>query len=290
MLRAFYLWYLVRDVRTIEAARRRAGVPRLSEVDLHAYKRSDTLFVLSSGASINDISEERWAGIAKHDSAGFNFWLVHPFVPTYYFLEVITRSDASGAFEPFVSIANERAAAYRRVPKIAMELWKRGEQTLPHFSAEFRRNMYAAYNLPLPARTEEELVQGLRYLASRGWLQPEPRFSALLKYAASLTTMLIFALKLGYRRVVLCGTDLRHSDYFYHDAARYPVWANFNRPTSDTTVHATELDFAWHVPVSRAVYVMNRELLKPAGIALYIENTNSALYPALPIAGPDLFT
>ena len=83
LLRAYYVWYIARDVRAIEAARRRAGVPRLTEVDLHTYKRSDTLIVLGSGASINDISPERWKAIARHDSVGFNFWPIHPFVPTY---------------------------------------------------------------------------------------------------------------------------------------------------------------------------------------------------------------
>src|SRR5438105_10010101 len=122
LLRIFYFWYIARDIRATETARRRSGVRRLNEVDLHAYKRSNTLFVLGSGASVNEISPERWKVIARHDSVGFNFWLVHPFVPTYYFLEVIRRADSPEAFDPFVTIANERAADYRDVPKIAMEL------------------------------------------------------------------------------------------------------------------------------------------------------------------------
>src|SRR5271166_450448 len=58
-----------------------AGLPLLESVDLTRMRSSDTLFILGSAQSINQISAERWEIIGKHDSVGINFWPVHSFVP-----------------------------------------------------------------------------------------------------------------------------------------------------------------------------------------------------------------
>ena len=50
---------------------------------LGAKRKSDTLFVLGSGASIHDLNETEWAAIAAADSVGFNNWSLHPFIPTF---------------------------------------------------------------------------------------------------------------------------------------------------------------------------------------------------------------
>ena len=59
----------------------RTGLPVLETLDLSQIKTSDTVFVLGSGWSINEITEQRWKVIGRHDTIALNFWLVHPFVP-----------------------------------------------------------------------------------------------------------------------------------------------------------------------------------------------------------------
>ena len=287
-LRAFYLLYRYRNLPAADAARRRARVPLLSDCDLAAHKRSDTLFVLGGGTSINAITAERWQGIAAHDSLGLNWWLIHPFVPTFYMLEVVTEEAFPEGFRRYIEIANRRAPDYAGTVKIAMELDKPGTQSIAHVSPEFRRNLYAAYNLPAPARTEQEFARALRYLAATGPLRRETRFSTLLKYAASLTTTLAFALKLGYKNIVLCGIDLTTQEYFYQDPQLYPDWAEFEYVPRQSR-HDTDVRLEWRIPVSSAIAVMRRELLEPAGVELYIENRGSALWPMLPEAPQWLF-
>lgn len=48
----------------------------VGEAELRARRRSDTVFVFGSGASLNTLSTEDWADIACHDTFGFN-WFVH---------------------------------------------------------------------------------------------------------------------------------------------------------------------------------------------------------------------
>src|SRR5262249_36622754 len=87
LLRFYYAWYFSRKLTRFERTRLSLGITRLSWVDLSQHRRSETLFILGSGPSINQISEERWRFIASHDSVGVNMWLYHRFVPTFYVVE-----------------------------------------------------------------------------------------------------------------------------------------------------------------------------------------------------------
>src|SRR4051812_26800845 len=118
------LFALPRERRLV----RNAGVATLDRVYLEAYKQSDTLFVLGSGSSINQISAERWSGIAAHDTLGFNFWLYHPFVPRFYFFENV--GAAAAVFEPLKQAIASRAADYADVPKIMMDFDRKGRSLI----------------------------------------------------------------------------------------------------------------------------------------------------------------
>jgi len=46
--------------------------------------------------------------------------------------------------------------------------------------------------------------------------------------------------------------------------------------------HDTDVPLLWRVPVTRAVAVIKQQLLDPAGVKLYVESQDSALWPMLP--------
>jgi hypothetical protein len=54
----------------------------IDEVELRARRRSRTVFIFGSGASLNDIRPEEWDEIAEHDTFGFNWWVHQRFVRT----------------------------------------------------------------------------------------------------------------------------------------------------------------------------------------------------------------
>src|SRR5271155_5733125 len=108
-------------MRKEEYSRRRLGIRRFLDLDLSIVKRSDTLFILASGSSINKISPARWDMIAQHDSIGFNFWPIHPFVPNMYFVETISTNYPQ-MFEVFCRLARHRAKDYASVIKVVTEL------------------------------------------------------------------------------------------------------------------------------------------------------------------------
>lgn len=280
LMRIYAQWHRWREERLGEQARRRAGVPSLSEIDLGAIKSSDTLFVLGSGPSINRIPAERWKAIAGHDTVGFNFWLLHPFVPKMYFFESLPRDNP--AYRPLLDALTERAEDYAETVKVIMDM-EPPRESLFELPAGIRRKLYAAKTISMLARDERELAAGLRYLSRRGTFRPVPRFDALLKYNGTLTSMINLGLKMGYRRIVLCGIDMKRQDYFFQDPILYPRTHTLEFAPRDEK-HHTYTSNPWMVPMSTVVKEMDRAVLKPAGVELYLENRESALWPQVPEA------
>ncbi len=277
-LRLFYAWDRVELRARAEAARKRAGIPALDQVDLLNIKSSDTLFVLGSGPSINRISSQRWRTIAAHDTLGFNFWLYHSFVPKFYFFESIEKRVSPKAFDSYLTLASSRAADYEGTVKIAMEFHRPTTQTFENLPPAFKKDVFAVHKVEAPARNEAEFARALQYLRRRGAFQVTGRFSSVLKYASSLTSILVFALKLGYKRIVLCGIDLKTPDYFFQDRRIYSE--SWEPPIEDRKDrHETDLPLIWRLPATRAVAVIKQQLLDPAGVELLVENQDSALWP-----------
>ena len=288
-LRLFYSVYGAREMRRARGILRRTGIPLLQRDALLARKRSDVLFVLGSGSSINEITADRWQAIARHDSLALNFWVLHPFVPNFYFFESIEHSAHPEAARVMLDWFARRAEDYRDTAKVAMEIHRQSRQMVEDLPSAFRNNLYGALSVPAPARNQRELEYALRYLANDGLFDTGRNYSRLLKYAASITTALTLAAKLRYRKVVLCGVDLRDQYYFFHDQELFPETANLTFvPRGE--LHETNVALEWRLPLSEVLPVLKREILEPAGTELYVENPISALYPSVAEAPAAVFS
>lgn len=270
--------------------RRIAGtkIPLLGRDQLNRVKRSDTLFVLGSGSSINQISASRWQTIQRHDSIGLNFWLFHDIVPTMYYFELVEGHE-DAIIQQFARIANAVSSRYRGTLKIASE-FHNGLRLLDGVGAEFRENMYAHFSVPVFVDTDAQLRASLKLLKTCGVFAPDGAPHNLFKHAGSLSTVLSLAVKMKYRRIVLCGIDLTSPAYFYQDATRYPGVGSF-QSSIQTAKHESIVPGLYRnaFPVDKIVAQLKNEVLDPLGIEIYVENQNSALYPKLPVAADALW-
>jgi hypothetical protein len=287
-LRAFYLKYLLGELRRDEYCRRKMGIRPFIDLDLRALKRSDTLFVLASGSSINQMLPSRWKVIGQHDSVGFNYWPIHSFVPTMYFLETISTNHPREMFPAFCRIAKQRAKDYKDVVKVVTELHRALPAKRFAGSEELPGPWYTLHTFPVAASTEAEFAYGLRYLRSKGLFDPADRFSLVFKQASTLSSLISLAIRMRYKAVVLCGVDLNHSEYFYQDATLYPETAALEFSPRNAP-HAINSPLPWRIPIASVILEMKRQLLDPAGIQIYVENRSSALWPAIAEAPANLF-
>lgn len=269
-------------------ARREGRIQLLEKIDLAAYKKSDTLFLLGSGPSINGISKARWDVIARHDTIGFNFWLCHPFVPTLYFYERIEAQQWGNLHRGFLAAATRRSDDYRGVPKVVTELVAGRPPLAADLPPSWRENLYTVDPISLAARNEDEFSYALALLRRRGVFEPTGRIRHLFKYASTLSALIALGVVLRYRRIVLCGIDLWSQDYFYQDRERYPESADVI-PEPKSIPHLTVRDFPWLVKMDAVIRQMRRHVLEPAGIEIYVEHEGSKLWPEVPLVPAALF-
>jgi hypothetical protein len=286
LYRVYLAWKWRALQRLSDASCRKAGVPPLAELDLNGFRRSDTVFILGSGSSINAIRAERWEAIARHDSIGLNLWPLHPFVPRVYCFEDMPPSEAP---YPLLRSAFERRQdEYRDTLKIVNDCFYDGPQLINDLPTGWRTNLYYAPTMPAVARNASELAYCVRYLSRRGAFASSGRIEKLFKYGSNLIVCVSLAIRLGYKNLVLCGVDLKDQRYFYQDPELFPDMCDVEfLPRAQVHVTARSLD--WLVPSKEVLGVLAAEVMAPRGIKLYVENAASGLHPEVPEAPASLF-
>ena len=266
-----------------------ARLPLLERLDLSSWKTSDTLFVLGSASSINEISDERWQIIGKHDSVGINFWPAHPFIPRFFHFENIDFDVQPVMYDALQKLLERRSEDYAKTLKIITEVNSTGQrQTIFDLPEGMKKNLYVGFSMPVVARNEEELRYGIQYFRSIGAFSPHARFAWLFKYGGSVIAMMTLGVLMGYRRIVLCGVDLNKQDYFYQAPELYPECAGWEF-VSRNEAHLTTRRLPWLVPAQSAVHIFKEYVLDPENIELFVESRVSTLYPRVPLASPSLF-
>lgn len=290
LMRLHQRYQLARQSALAREVSGRTGLPLLETLDLTPLKSSDTVFILGSGWSINEIRDDRWRAIGRHDSIAMNFWPAHPFVPRVYLFENVPRIPGCElVFDALQGLLQRRAEDYRSTVKIVSELQPLDSRQLileiPH---SFRRNLYVGYSAGVVARTERELIAGLRYLCQKRVFSASDRIPWLFRYQSSVTAAISLAVRMNYRCIVLCGIDLGKAKYFYHDPERYPQACDWEFMPRDQP-HLMARRYAWGLPTQEAIYLFKQEVLDPAGIELFVENSSSKLFPRIAQAPPSLF-
>jgi hypothetical protein len=283
-----YSRHLLIERRRVRARIAETGIPLLSRDRLDGVKRTDTLFVLGSGSSINRIGPARWATIGRYDSIGLNFWLFHQFVPTMYYFELVEGHEHD-IIRDFTAIAGRAASRYQGTFKIASE-FHNGLRLLEGLSGEFRQNLCAHLSVPAYIDNDRQLRTSIRLLRQFRVFAPHASPHNLFKHAGSLSSVLCLAVKMHYRRIVLCGIDLSSPEYFYQDRAFYPdgvhVQSSIRTPRHESIMPRL---YRNAYPADRIVAELKKQVLDPLGIELYVENKSSALYPGVPLASDRLW-
>jgi hypothetical protein len=197
-----------------------------------------------------------------------------------YFVEAIQEDHPYGMFEPLCRIARKRARDYGGVVKVVTEL--RNAFPNGRFASLFEipGAWYMLRTFPVAASTDNEFTYGLDYLRRKGLFKPSSRIRSVFKQATTLTSLIALAIRMQYRRIVLCGVDLNDSQYFYQDARLYPETAALEFSPRNRQ-HATNSAMPWRITVETVILELKRQLLDPAGIRMFVENRSSALWPKI---------
>jgi hypothetical protein len=258
-----------------------------SELNLKNYKKSETVFILGSGSSINQLRDHQWDIIASSDSIGFNFWLIHDFIPSLFFFELPRDLDRRMILS---KLLNKKSRDYQETPIVVKKVFGHEKEGLLDFIPQkIYSNIFFARTVDLVSRNEPQhllllqkrlkALQKLRYIT-----KDSSQIRILFQQRASLSYLIIFAYMMGYNNIVLCGIDLNNTNYFFSERETYyqhkgiPTPNNVQQDQVHKTMHATLNPLT----VDRVIYSINQCLLIPNNCHLYIGSKESALYPELP--------
>lgn len=176
----------------------------LDEQSLRALRRSETVFVFGSGASLNELTSEEYRAFEQHDTIGFNWFVREPFVRCdYHVIREINPRDLDPLFwKPALS---EYTGFIRDNPRYAETVFvvQKGLRAI-------EANRVVGYRLlPDGARI-------VRFRTLGGRREPSRSFaSGLARNYATLEETVNFAYLVGWRRIVLVGVDLYDRRYFW---------------------------------------------------------------------------
>lgn len=268
-----YFSYYINRFAVVKLAEKH-DVKRIREFNYLSYKTSDTLFILGSGSSINDYSKEQWDLIKKHDSVGFNFWLIHDFVPTFYVFE--ENADISKV-DTFYKILHEKKEQYKEVPIIAKDVEAKGI-SVHKIPGILRRNLFLSTDIVLPEDDKNKFRSHLKfYLSFIGKLN-NTKIEIIPKKRATLSYLLFLAREMKYKNIVLCGVDLNDSKYFYFNKS-YESQLKPEKDLIEEHIHPTNQQLKTNIPISDTIELLQNELFTEDNIKISVGSKKSALYP-----------
>ena len=253
---------------------RNAAYNVFSLSDLRSRKKSDTLFILGCNRNINDIPDSIWSEMGNFDSLGFNYWIYHKFVPTYYSLEY---GQNKHIHEFHKQLIRNRAADYKNTIFLVSTRARRRGMTPRLIPDYFPPNPNVAYFLyPMIANNSESKP-----------FTPED-FQKTMLFRGSLNVYLYFARLMGFKKIILVGCEMDSSVAFYEDYPEAQWMFNidgFIKPKEERAKILYGGAYSVHGKhsVVNIILAINEFVFKPEGIKLYVFNKKSLLYPKVPL-------
>lgn len=211
-------------------------------------KTSDTLFILGSGASLNDLTRRDWDYIDQHDVAGLSFACLHPIHETFYILEALDPR-VPGELK-IAQVLNEHLyarVAEGRIGAVVLKDKKAGARSATMPASPY----YVMPEVNLTTDNPADLRRVLQFVFRSGLHR-----YCLFKKRSGIVSAALFGLALGYRRIVFCGVDLNQTRYYFEDAARYPQFQDLPAREPEHDVHRTALP-ELGMPVDAVIQAIN---------------------------------
>lgn len=219
---------------------------------LKYYKRkSDTLFILGSGKTINEIPLENWNTIKnKYDSIGFNFWQMHKHVPDLYVFEPMINNRLPTFIENFNKIESD----YKNVPIYVKDYTniKLNKELINSWPKKLKDNLIPLKVYQFSSKDISKTIRVLKKSINKH--KNGKSYDVYPQVKVSVNLMIAFGIILGFRKIVFCGIDLNSTDYFWEfdnelirDNLTLP--SNFHKPGSK--MHRT---MSRGVPISEYIY------------------------------------
>lgn len=244
---------------------------------------SGTLFLLGSGASVEDMIKSDWEHIAQHQSIGLNRWAIHSFVPDYFSFERVLGHSATAEL---IAKGLNRPEVIAKQPLILLpsDYFGNLDGHRISFPAELHSRLRVYSKLSLGTRRTDRLDQAFCdfiYL----WRRNAFPHSTIPSISASIDRLSFLGLMAGFRTIVLVGVDLKNVDYFFQRNPSHA--ARLGTLTVNTgqkgTVHKTDDPHRRPITISQSIKSLRVIGSRYFGAEFFVGSPDSALASFLPV-------
>jgi hypothetical protein len=247
----------------------------LSVAELKALKTSSRAFVFGSGSSLNDISVQEWAEIARDNTIGFNAFASQRWVRIDFQL---VRSWREGTnYDRIPACVDEFAAMTMSNPRCdnAVIIYQ------DDYSSMFAHSLLAR-------RALREHTRVFPYHTRTSSALPGLTFADGLTHAmATLCDAVNLGVCLEYKEIVLTGVDLYDSRYFWlpRDKTYALDFETAREVVQDTATRGQRFDEQHNTATNGVVALLGTwcQYLGDRGIRLFVHNPRSLLAQVMPV-------
>ena len=274
-----FLWEAARERNRLHSVAEALGLPVFGSDALRALRAlkpdASTAFILGTGASAADLSNQKLEYIQSQFSIGVNQWIFHPMIPDVYAYEV----------DPDVRLlqALDRPEVRNKAPHLLFLKPSRPEDFsnashLPEFMIE-RSFLYSRVNIW--TRRESNIGRDFQGIVSSYLGRKNP--DVLVDNGASIARMLALCVMLGFRKVVLVGVDLNNVEYFWHRRPDYlrKLGIESFGTAQKGRVHETLMSI--NRPFSIDEYVASLSIQDGSGVRILVESHDSLLAASITV-------
>jgi uncharacterized Rossmann fold enzyme len=238
--------------------------------DLVKVKKSDKVFILGCGDSINKMKSSKFDHIRIHNSISIGPWMYHNFIPDIFTLELSNRFDVE--FSKQERFLLKRLESCRASYSSTIFLLK---SRIPHDSITNRiyKTISTRYNFKwvdtriIFSETKFNLTLTIFILNLFKCFDCKTRF---IQYQGSLIWSILIAYKMGFKEIILCGIDLK-GNYFFDQG---------QKPTEKD--HSSLIKSRSSLNLIESVLTFEKYLLRKRGVKLLINSENLAFIGKLP--------
>lgn len=254
--------------------------------------KSDTVFILGGGPSLNSLNPEMWSEIRKHDSFGINWsFLKTEVIPTFYQTEINVDKEINDIYLKEFSKCRKNykeTLIFLSTKSIARFYHPR---LLPNHFPETPK--ICRYRLPVPLNINSNSTISDR------------EFNRTVSYRGSVSLILDIVIRLGYKKIVVVGIDLNTTSHFYDDipglenlTRRHEKWLekiglknNANSQIQSSQKAGIDSERPWESMIVKAgkmvpmdVYLeqLCNYLKRRRNIELFVSSPDNSLCPRIP--------
>lgn len=247
-----FLWEAARERKRLHIVAGTLGLRVFDPNSLRAMRDlkpdATTAFILGTGASAADLSDQKLEYIQSQFSIGVNQWILHPTIPDVYAYEV----------DPDVRLlkALDRPEVRDKAPYLLFLKPSRDEDfsNVSHLPVFMRERSFLYSRVNIWTRRARNIGPDFKRITNSISRRRNP--GILLDNGASIARMMALCVMLGFRKVVLVGVDLNNVEYFWHRRPDYlsELGIESFETAQKGQVHETLMSLHRPFPIDRYIY------------------------------------